>query len=232
MPLGPADFFWVGVVPCVIAALAMWLCARVGVRTTAAWAMTVGGTVFVCMAAQHLRVGSQTALDKLFHPRVGVDWLPWLVLVAAFITTLAAYAPRHWQRWLVVLAGVFALATPLRLLAANAAAMGRWSVAEKLGALSVWSLLFAAIWLTFAVGRRNGQPLLRSVLLLITACGTAITLAASGSITFFELMGIVAATLFGAIAVAWVTGRLDSGPSGAAGPLAVALLGLILSTLR
>lgn len=229
MPLGPADLFWIGVVPCVVAALAMGLVARLSVRPTIAWALAIGGAIFLGMTLAHFRVSLQTALDKLLHPRVGLDWLPWLVLLAALLTALAAYAPRSWQRWLLALAGVFAIATPLRLLASNAAAMSRWSATEKLGVLAIWSLLFAALWVTLALGRRNGQPFLRSGLLFLVAGGIALTLAASGSITLGELTVIVAATILGAAGSASVLRLLrPAGPSPAAGPLAVALLGLIL----
>jgi hypothetical protein len=229
MPLGPTDLFWIGLVPCALAALAMGLAVRTGLRPTAAWALAIGGTIFLGLTLQHLRVNSQTALDKLLHPRVGLDWLPWLVLVAALITALAAYAPRTWQRWLLALACVFTIATPLRLLASNAAAMSRWSAAEKLGVLACWSLLFAVLWATLALGRRNSQPLLRSTLLLVVTAGIALTLAGSGSITLGELTCVVAATILGAIAAASVVGFMrPDGPSSAAGPLAVALGGLIL----
>ena len=116
MPFGPTDLFWIGVVPCVAAALAMWVCSRLRVRPTAAWSASVACGLVVGMVAQNVRVGWPTALDKLLHPRVAIDWLPWLVLVAAAISALAAYAPRSWQRWLVALACVFAIAAPLRLL--------------------------------------------------------------------------------------------------------------------
>lgn len=228
MLLGPTDLFWIGLVPCALAALALWLGARCGVRTTAAWSLAVGGAIFLGMTLQHVRTSWPTAWDKLLHPRVGLDWLPWLVLVAALITALAACAPPTWRRWLVALAAAFTIAVPLRLLASNAAAMSRWTLGEKLGVLAFWSLLLAALWTTLALGRRSGQPIVRSALLLVTTAGVALTLAASHSITLGEHAGVVAATLFGAIAAAWWTGQIDAGPSRAAGPIAVALLSLIL----
>jgi hypothetical protein len=113
-------------------------------------------------------------------------------------------------------------------MASNAADMTRWTLAQKLGVLALWSLLVAALWTTLSLGRRNGQPLLRTALLVATALGAAVTLLASHSITHGEYAGIVTAALLGALAAAWWTGRLESGPSPAAGPLAVALVGLIL----
>ncbi len=226
MPFGPTDVIWIGLVPCTAAAVAMFAAGRL--RSTAAWSLCVASGLVVGMIAQNVRVGWRAALEKLFHPHAAVDWLPWLVLVAAGIGTLAAFAPRFWQRWLVALAGVFALAVPFRLLASNAAAMSRWTPTEKLGILAFWWATFAAIWLTLALGRRNGQPLVRGGLLVAVALGIAVTLAASGAITLGELAGAAAASLLGTIGTASVLGRIGDGPSHAAGPLTVMLGSLIL----
>jgi len=226
MPFGPTDVFWIGVVPCVAAATAMLIARRL--RSTAAWSLSIASGLFVGMVAQNVRVGWSIALEKLLHPHAAIDWLPWLVLVAAGINTLAAYAPRSWQRWLVALAGVFAVTVPCRLLASNAAAMASWTATEKLGALAFWSATFAALWLTLALGRRNRQPLVRGGLLVVVALGTSITLAASGAITLGELAGVAAAAALGATGSAAALGRNADGPSHAAGPLAVVLGGLIL----
>lgn len=233
MPLGPTDLFWIGLVPCALSALALWLAARLGLRATAAWALAVGGTIFLGMTLQHSRTSWQTAWDKLLHPRVGLEWLPWLVLLAALISIYAQTAPKSWREFaalggvpLRVLQAIFVIAVPLRLLASNAADMTRWTLAQKLGVLALWSLLIAALWTTLALGRRNGQPILRSLLLIVTSLGAALTLMASHSLTHFEYTLIVTATLAGAVTAAWWTDRIE--PSRAAGPVAVALLGLIL----
>ena len=62
---------------------------------TAAWSASVACGLVVGMVAQNVRVGWHTALDKLLHPHAAIDWLPWLVVVAAAISFLAAYAPRN-----------------------------------------------------------------------------------------------------------------------------------------
>jgi hypothetical protein len=226
MPFGPTDVFWIGVVPGLAAALAMLIARRL--RPTAAWSLSVGSGLVVGMLAQNVRVGWHVALEKLFHPHAALEWLPWLVLVAAGLTLLSVYVPRTWQRWLVALAGVFALVVPLRLLASNAAAMSRWTVTEKLAILAFWSVAFASIWLTLALARQNRQPLVRGSLLAVVALGISVTLAASGSITLGELAGVAAATVLSATASAIACGQIADGPSHAAGPLAVMLGGLIL----
>jgi len=228
MPFGPTNVFWTGVVPCTAAALAMWACCHWLVRSTAAWSLSVACGLVVGMVGQNVRVGWPTAVEKLLHPHVAIDWLPWLVLVAALIGVLAAYAPRSWQRWLLALACVFTVAVPLRLLASNVSAMTRWTSGEKLAILAFWSAAFAVWWLTLALGRLNRQPLVRGGLLMVVALGIAVTVAASSAITLGELGGIAAATLLGAIAAASALGKVADGPSNAAGPLAVMLGGVIL----
>jgi len=228
MPLGPSDVFWIGVAPSVAAAIAMLVACRLRMRPTATWSTSVACGLIAGMVAQNVRVGWHTALEKLLHPHAAIDWLPWLVLVAAGISMLAAYAPRSWQRWLVALASVFAIAVPLRLLANNASAMSRWSLGEKFGILAFWSAAFALWWLTFALGRHNRQPLVRGGLLVVVALGISLTVAASGALTLGELGGAAAAALLGATGSASALGRIADGPSSAAGPLAVMLGSLIL----
>jgi hypothetical protein len=228
MPLGPTDILWLGILPCALAALVMATAARLALRPTAAWTLSIATGLFLGLVAQNLRVSSSTAFDKLFHPRVALDWLPWLVLVAAAIQLLAVYAPRNWQRSLLALAGLFAITVPIRLLAHSVYVTARWSTPEKFAVVALWSLLFAALWTTLALGRRNGQPFLRSGLLLLVTLGIAVTLTASGAITLGEYSGVTVATLGGTSLVAWLIGTLSDGPSHAAGPLAVMLGGLIL----
>jgi hypothetical protein len=227
MPFGPTDVFWIGVVPSAVAALVMWATCRLALRPTAAWTLSAAAGIILGIVAQNVRVGWPIALDKLFHPRVALDWLPWLVLGAAAINLLAAYTPRTFQRWLVALACVFAISVPLRLLAGSVYVTSRWTPTERLGVLAIWSLVFAFWWLTLAFGRQNPLPLVRSGLLLIVAFGISLSLAASGAITLGELGGVTAATIFAATAVSWLTGTLADGPSNAAGPLAVTLGSLI-----
>jgi hypothetical protein len=205
----------------------MWIGSRLALRPASAWTLGIATGFFLGFFVQNLRIGSSTAFEKLLHPRVAIDWLPWLAVIAAAIQLLAAYAPRNWHRWLLVLACVFAVAVPLRLLAGSVYVTQRWGTAEKLGVLLAWSLVFAALWTTFSIGRRNRSPLLRGILLVLVAIGTAITLAASGALTLGEFAGVAAATLFGATAVAWATGSFANGPGEAAGPIAIMLGGLI-----
>lgn len=229
MPFSPSDLLWFGALPLAIGALVMFLASRFDVRPTAAWSTSVAAGCVAGMFAAHARAGWQSAIDHFAHPRSAIDWLPWLVMLAVAIATLAAYSPRTWQRGLLVLAFAFTIAVPLRLLATNAAAMARWTSTEKLAILAFCTVAYSAFWLTLSLGRRNGQPFIRSTLLIVVALGTAITLAASGSFAYFELGLITTTALLGATAIAFILKESPSaGPSSAAGPITIMLLSLIL----
>lgn len=229
MPFSPSDLLWFGALPLAIGALVMFLASRFDVRPTAAWSTSVAAGCVAGMFAAHARAGWSNALNHFAHPRSAIDWLPWLVALAAAIATLAAYSPRTWQRAILMLAFAFTLAVPLRLLSTNAAAMARWTTTEKLAILAFWTVAYSALWLTLSLGRRNGQPFTRSALLIVVTLGTAITLAASGSFTHFELGLITTTALLGAATIAFILKESASaGPSSAAGPLAIMLLSLIL----
>jgi hypothetical protein len=228
MPFGPSDLLWFGVLPCAVAALVMFIACRFEVRPTAAWSVSFAAGALTGMIAQQARAGLPAALEHLTHPRASIDWLPYLLLVAAALPALAAYASRTWQRPLLALTLFFTLAVPMRLLASNAAAMARWTTTEKLAILAFWTFAFAALWATLSLGRRNGQPLVRSLLAILVALGTAITLAASGSFTHFDLGVVATSALIGTTAIAFLLQAAEAGPSSAAGPLAILLLSLIL----
>jgi hypothetical protein len=121
-------------------------------------------------------------------------------------------------------------------LAGSVYVTSRWSTAEKLGVLALWSALLAAMWFLLAAGRANGQTRVRGGLLVAVAAGMAITITLSGSITTGELCGVVAAalagTLLGEACFSTPGNALHNQPadvpSAAAGVLAIALGGLIL----
>ncbi|HEY4233554.1 MAG TPA: hypothetical protein VGM76_09010 [Lacipirellulaceae bacterium] len=236
-----SELEWVVILPCGIAALVMLVCKWLNLPARAAWAKSVGSGYVVGQVGLAMRAaGWQAGIGSLTAPREAGDWLPWLVMAAAGITVLAAYAPRNWQRWIVSLAAVIAVAAPARLLAGSVYVTSRWSALEKLGVIMVWSAAFAMVWTLLAAGRANGQPRVRGGLLIMFAVGLAIALAIAGSFTYGELCGVAAAAIAGAVVARVPLSRVlkhdspadadgdDLGLSGAAGAIAMALGGLIL----
>jgi hypothetical protein len=243
MAFAMSELLWVGILPCGVAALVMLVSTWLGLPNRAAWAKSVGGGYVVGQIALASRVDLRTGIGILFAPREAVDWLPWLVMAAVGITVLAAYAPRHWQRWIVALAVVVAAAAPARLLAGSVYVTSRWTAIEKIGVILIWATAFALIWAWLAAGRSNGQPRVRGGLLVLVAIGMAAALTLSGSIALGELCGVMAASLTGttgfASALVMISERRPShshadalcstdGLSGAAGAIAMALGGLLL----
>jgi hypothetical protein len=237
MPVGPPDLFWVGLVPLVTAAAFMFACGRFGVRSAAAWAASVGAGIAVGKLGLDVRVGWHTALEKLLRPHEARDWLPWLVLTAAAIGMLARYAPQSRRRdldlaraWVFALAAMLVAAIPARLLAGSVYVTSRWSWAEKLGVLALWSTAIALAWWMLAFNRPLSarQSLVGCGLAILVTLGMAATLALSGSIVLGKLCGLVAAALVGAVGAAYATNQLQDATWGSAAPLASMLGSLVL----
>jgi hypothetical protein len=237
MAFALSELFWIGIVPSATAAMLLALCRWLGVRSAAAWAASVGGAIVVGQIGLALRHGGNVALRMLLSPSSARDWLPWLMLAVLCITILAAYVPRAWQRWIVALASVFALTVPVRLLAGSVYATTRWSLGEKLFVVILWGAILFALWTTLALGRANRQSWLRGALLVVVASGIAMTITLSGSFSYGELAGVAAAAITGAllaqVALNWraadtATFANYHGLSGAAGPVALILGGLLL----
>jgi hypothetical protein len=229
------ELLWVGVLPCCVAAAAMFLCNWLSLPARAAWAKSVGGGYVVAQFAMAARVGWQNGFDSVVAPREAGDWLPWLVVAAVGITVLAAYSPRPWQRWIVALAALLALVAPLRLLAGSVYVTSRWSALEKVVVVVMWAAALATIWTWLALGRACGQARLRGGLLIIAAIAMAVILTLSGSLVSGERCAMVAAALTGALVSRLVmrgrtTTTVDDKPgiSGAAGAITMSLGGLIL----
>src|SRR5476649_1616215 len=106
MSFALSELLWVGVVPCGVAAVVMFIANHLGLPARAAWAKSVGGGYVIGQVGLAARVGWRAGVGALFQPREAGDWLPWLVMAAVGITVLAVYSPRNWQRWIVALAAV------------------------------------------------------------------------------------------------------------------------------
>jgi hypothetical protein len=236
-----AEVFWVGVLPCAVAA-AMVAARRFVLRPAAVWATSVGGAFIVGMFALAARNGWSAGFDSLIHPNEASEWLPWFVLVAIGIDLMRIYARHpaaqlsaHFSAPAAALAVMLAVAIPPRLLASSIYST-RWTDIEKLGVLVLWAVVLSLVWFLLAAGRAGGQMRVRGVLLIVAASGMALVITLGGSFAVGRFAGVVAAALAGTLlgAACFRTpgnapnGEPADGLSGAAGGLAVALGGLIL----
>ena len=229
------ELLWVGVLPCCVAAVAMFLCNWLALPARAAWAKSVGGGYVAGQLAMAARIGWRTGFESLTAPREAGDWLPWLVVGCRRDHGAGRVCTRPWQRWIVVLAALLALVAPLRLLAGSVYVTSRWSALEKVVVVVMWAAALATIWTWLALGRACGQAHLRGGLLIVAAVAMAVVLTLSGSLISGERCGMVAAALTGALVSRLVmrgraTTTADDKPgiSGAAGAITMSLGGLIL----
>lgn len=226
------ELLWVAVIPSAVAALILIVSRQLDVRLPVAWAASVSGGAIAGQLGIALRQGPDVTIRMLMHPSGAHEWLPWLILTTLGITVLAAYAPRSWQRWVFVLACLFALVLPVRLFAGGLPL--RWSLPAKLLVVVLVAVVYMALWTSLALGRANHWPRLRAGLLFAVATGISISVTLSGSFIYGQLAGAVAAAVAGTLLADVLLTRIiecpttSDGPSGAAGPLAVALGGLIL----
>jgi hypothetical protein len=227
-----------GLLPAVVAAVAMLAAWRLSRNATVAWLVGLSlGYLAGHWAIDARGVGFPAAVAKFANPHEARDWLPLAVLSAAVIEASAT-----WGRTAVgfawVLRGVWCCFLPWRLLSGsvylprtqssfNTAA---WSPLEAIAWLGGASVLLALIWLAIRLMPERTLPRLRSSLSTLVALGATATITLSGSLTTGQLLGVLTATLVGCGMVAAAL-RLERGPEAAAGPL-LAVYGGVLVIAR
>jgi hypothetical protein len=232
-----AELLWVGVVPCAAAAVAMLIARRWALRPRAAWAASVAMGYVVGQIALVGRAGFLAALSALIMPREARDWLPWAVLLAAGATIWVAHAGDA-RRWIGhVLAVVIVLSAPWRLLGGSVWLVSRWSAGQQLFALAGLAGAMGIVWWLLEAAEDDDQPLVRSLLLILVAVGAAVVVTLSGSFSYGQLCGVVAAAMTGALIPGVLKhtsptktpfARSPNGLGGAAGVVTFSLGGLIL----
>lgn len=233
MNLFVEELLWVGIVPLSVALVAMLIARWIDAPRQAAWVVSLGLAIVVGQFGLDARSGMASAWTGITAPQEARDWLPCLVAIAAGLGLLAQSVPATACRWIVPVACLFAAVVPARLLAGSVYVTRQWSIAGKFAVLAIWTSWVVAVWLTLAAGGRCGQAGLRGGLLVVVAGGMAVIVTLSGSFTYGELAGVVAAVVAGAMLAEAIVARAASkatadGLSGAAGVLAVALGAILL----
>jgi hypothetical protein len=194
------ELLWVALVPLVVAAVAMIVARRLDLRPRAAWAVSVGVGYIVGQVGLVSRAGGlAAAMNALAVPHEARDWLPWAVALAAGATVWVVHATAA-TRWVGhLLAIVVSLAAPARLLGGSVYLMSRWSAGEKIVYLMLLAGAIGVVWWLLESCKDSEQPLVRGMLLIYTAVGTAVAVTLSGSFVYGELCGVVAAALTGTV---------------------------------
>lgn len=194
------ELLWVGFVPLLGAAITMFVSRRLNLRPRAAWAASVAGGYLVGQLGLMSRAGGvAAAMTAIVVPHEARDWLPWAVALAAGATVWVVEAGQP-SRWIGhLLAIVVTLAAPTRLLGGSVYLATRWSAGEKIVYLALLASMLGLVWWLLETVDDDNRPLLRSLLLIYVAVGTAVAVTLSGSFAYGELCGLVAAALTGAL---------------------------------
>lgn len=181
-------------------------------------------------------VGVAAAIAKSLQPHEARDWLP-LAMLLAVIPTLVAGTSRRGDASAWFACAVLCLALPWRLLAGSVYLpavqiphvefdTGAWSPGEAiLWIVGIGTALFAS-WRLLAAADGTDRNV-RSVLAVSVVLGSVATVGLSGSFTYAQLLGVLAAALAGCATTAAML-RLPQGLETAAGPIVAAFGGILV----
>jgi hypothetical protein len=96
------------------------------------------------------------------------------------------------------------VAVPLRLVASNAKLAAAWSAPQKLGCVVLLAAIFGFVWIMLARPRDEDEPLVRLVLLVSVALGSAVVIMLSGTLIGGQLCAVLASALIGTAVGQWV----------------------------
>ena len=184
------------------------------------------------------------AIAKSYQPAEAIDWLPLLALLAAMapdaIACVGKFGPAVGWLWRVALCCVLPWRLvygskywPLSLGPGFDFDLGGWTNGEAaawIGGIGA-ALVIAWQWMRFrAQELQRTEVLARSALAALVTFGGVITLIASGSLLYGQLLGVLTAASAGCGlgSMLFGTGR---GPDAAAGPLVIALGTLLVAGL-
>lgn len=226
---GLNDFLLGGLLPMGVALAACalgWTATR---RPTVAW--LVGVVVGVCagtIALEASSVGLGAAIQKSLKPHSAYEWAPWLVIVA-LLPAMAAALPGRWRQlqWLGIaplaaLAPAWLLSGGKYLPSAELREAGfaeqAWGPGQAVLILGLAALAFVAAWRWWTSTASVDQPTARGLLTTIALTGAAATAGLTGSFTYAQAIGVLAAAVGGVTVAAWLL-RINAGPEAAASPI-------------
>jgi hypothetical protein len=181
------------------------------------------------------RAGYALAARAFSRPAEATDWLPIILFLTLGISLLMMVAKPIYRKPLMVLAALFCVAVPLRLISGNVQ-VAEWSAISKVLCLVLLAGAFGLSWLVLALNGEEQSFVGRAKLTGVVAAASAVVLVQSGVLVYGIACGAVAASLGGAAAVDFLLGdsarggqRLTlSGFTGAAGAVTFSLGGLIV----
>jgi len=226
-----------GLLPLIIAAATCALGWAVSRRPVVAWSAGVVLGYTAGVAAMGARgAGLVSALARFLQPDDASGWLPLVGLVAvAPAVAGAALGRRRPLQWL--LAAALCVGVPLWLLWGgkylpsqqirdSGFATSAWGVGEAALILGSVAAMMLATWFLWERAEPTDAPRGRSLLATLALTGAAAGVGFTGTFSFAQALGALAAALGGCFIAGLLT-RVKAGPEAAAGPT-VMLAGSLL----
>jgi hypothetical protein len=231
-----ADILLGGILPGIVAVAALagvwklthnaassWRTAAVLSFLTGMWALDAQG------------VGVVNAIAKSMRITEARDFLPLMVILAVIPDAVAASGKQGAILGWIMRAGLCVF-VPWRLFWGTKYLpkvppppnfdTGAWGPLDAVLWIGSVTAVLLGVW---AVVRAENTeaPRLRSVLAALVAFAASTTVALSGSLTYGQLLGVLVATLTGCALAAWLM-KAGRGPDAAAGPIVIALGGVLV----
>jgi len=237
----PADFLLGGILPVFVAATVCALVWKFAENAASSWRTgLVVGIVVGIWALESRSVGISTAIAKSIRITEAKDFLPLVVILSMVPDAIGAInRTGNIAGW--VLRALFSILLPWRLLYGSSYLprdplpdvsfdTGAWSAGEAILWIGGLSLALFGTWASLRLEAFGSHPRLRSVLAITVMLATAATIALTGSLTYGQLTGVVAAALT-ACATVSALGQFNRGPDAACGPVAISFGTLLVLAL-
>ncbi len=231
-----ADILWGGLLPGILAVMSLVIVWKLTTNAASSW-RTAAVLSFIAgmWALDSQGVGIVAAVSKSVRITEAKDFLPLMVILAVFPDAVATLGKQSTIVAWVLRIGLCVF-LPWRLLWGTKYLpkiapppnfdTGAWSTPEAACWIGSVAVVLLATWAILRA-ESTEMPRLRASLAAIVALAASATVALSGSLTYGQLLGILTATLTGCALAAWYF-KLSRGPDAAAGPLVIALGGVLV----
>ena len=226
-----------GVLPAIVAGLGFATTWRLSSSANLAWLVGTGvGYLLGHWGLDAQATGIANAITRSVQPTEARDWLPIAIIAATAVELVSQMGQRARIAAWLLRAAMFVL-LPWVLLRGSVYLpqqqldfgldTGAWSSATALLWLGGIAALFGALWWSTSVVPKENLIGVRSLLAVLVALVTSMTIALSGSLTTAQLAGVLTASLTGS-SVCAVLLKSSRGPEAIAGPIWCVLAGILV----
>jgi hypothetical protein len=231
-----ADILLGGILPGIVAVAALAGVWKLTHNAASSWRTAAVLSFLVGMWALDAQgVGVVSAIAKSMRITEARDFLPLMVILAVIPDAVAASGKQGAILGWIMRAGLCVF-VPWRLLWGSRYLpkvapppnfdTGAWGPLEATCWIGGAAAAMLTVW-AMVRAENTEAPRLRSVLAALVAFAASATTAYSGSLTLGQLLGVLVATLMGCALAAWLM-KVGRGPDAAAGPIVIALGGVLV----